>query len=713
MQECFNENRNRFEYTQNRELSWLNFNQRVLEEAQDQSNPDMERLKFISIFSSNLDEFFMVRVGSLFDLARTCPDETDIRSGMTPSEQLDKIYNVVPDLIQLKEKIYSSVMSSLKKKNVEDLTFDQLSKTEYIYVKEYFNTKILPILFPIIIGSHHPVPHLINKNLYVAALLQTKQKKHVIGLIPIPDALPSYLKFEKQNSFRYIRMETIILHWVQALFGTHTILESCVACFTRNSDINFENADYDSLELDFRNRVSTLLKEREDLSIVRFELSTQISDGFSRRLERIACVEKKQIFVDSCPLNMKYVFQLVDDMSAEFKRGLLYPAYVPRWPEDMDRNKSIISQIRKKDELLFYPFDSTEPFLKLLREASEHPDVVSIKITIYRLAASSQIAHILCRAAENGKHVIVMMELRARFDEANNVAWSKLLEYSGCQIIYGVEDFKCHSKICQITLNKHGKYSYITQIGTGNYNEKTNKMYTDLSYITTLEEIGEDANIFFQNLLINKLDGEYKHFLVSPNGIEQSVCQLIDEQIGFGKEGYICFKMNSLTDCEIIDKLIEASRAGVKVDLIVRGICCLLPGIPGLSENIQVTSIVGRFLEHARIYCFGKEDNNKMYISSADFMGRNLHHRVEIACPIYDSAIKKQLVWILKNQLMDTIKASRIDTLGKYSRKKATSDQIYDSQQIFMNQSLHTIEGFVPNKNNITGRMFGFIKEIF
>ena len=712
MQRNYRDTREKFKYTQNRELSWLNFNQRVLEEADDTSNPLMERLKFISIFSTNLDEFFMVRVGSLFDLAKSFPEEKDVRSGWTPSEQLEKIYDSVPSLISVKERIYNHLNLELHENQITDLKFDDLTKSEYLYVKEYFNTKVLPILSPIIIGTHHPVPHLVNKNLYIAALLKAQNDKKVLGLIPVPELLPEYLKLDHNNGIRFIRMDTIILHWAHALFGTHELLESCIASFTRNSDIDFENSEHDVVELDFRNQVSTMLKSREDLSIVRLEISTAISDDFSMRLERISNLERKQIFVDSCPLNMKYVFKLIDELSDENKSKFLYQPYLAKWPEDIDITKSIINQIKKKDKLLFYPFDSTEPFLNLLLEAAERPDVVSIKITIYRLASSSRISHILCKAAENGKKVIVMMELRARFDEANNVAWSKLLEFSGCQIIYGIEDFKCHSKICQITMYRHGKYSYITQVGTGNYNEKTNKMYTDLCYMTASKEIGEDATNFFQNLLINRIDGTYKHFLVSPEGIEESVLDLIDEQIVLGGDGYICIKINSLTDCEIIDKLVEASQAGVKVDLIIRGICCLLPGINGLTENIRVISIVGRYLEHARIYCFGKT-NSKLYISSADFMNRNLHNRIEIACPIYDESIKNQLKWILNTQLSDNQKSRLIDSSGKYVRNKESNGNIIDSQKCFIQNNIHQVEGYVPNKNNITGRMFGMIKDIF
>ena len=712
MQENIKRNQERYKYTQNRELSWLHFNQRVLEEADDIHNPPLERLKFVSIFTSNLDEFFMVRVGSLFDLSKVCPDKEDVRSGMTPSQQLNKIYSSVSSLIELKNQIYSRVIESLEENNICEVNFENLTQSEYKYVKKVFRNNMMPILSPIIIGSHHPVPHLNNKGLYVIALLQDKQKKNSIGLIPIPNVLPPYIKFSEKDSFRYILTENIILHWAHTLFGSYSILESCVICVTRNADISFDDDKFDDLAYDFRSRVTSILKSRDNLSVVRLEVSKQISESFCMRLAKFTNIGRNQIFIDTCPLKMKYVFQIESDLSYEMQSKLLYNPYKARWPEDIDRNYGIIEQVQKRDKLLFYPFDSTEPFLKLLSEAAERPDVISIKITIYRLASSSKIAQILCRAAENGKQIMVMMELRARFDEANNIEWSKMLENAGCQLIYGIEDFKCHSKICQITMYNHGKLNYITQIGTGNYNEKTNKMYTDLSYITASKEIGTDATLFFQNLLINKLDGEYQHLLVSPNGIERSVISLIDEQIKLREEGYICIKINSFTDCEVIDKLVEASQAGVEVQLIVRGICCILPGITGYTDNIHITSIVGRYLEHARIYCFGKDDDCKLYISSADFMERNLHHRVEVACPIYDKEIQNQLKWILKTQLADTEKASAVNFSGGYTRKSSSTSITENSQQEFMDNSIHKARSYAPPKPNAPTRFVNFLKRI-
>lgn len=697
----------RYAYTQNRELSWLRFNQRVLEEAGDEKNPPLERLRFVAIFSSNLDEFFMIRVGSLFDLSIISPLEIDNKSGMTSIEQLNKIYNVIYELIELKKQIYSYVISDLLKQGIVDLQFSMLKANEQKYINRYFRTSILPILSPTIIGSHHPAPHLVNKRLYAAALLKDKKGKSAVGLITIPDALPQYVKIP-ESDIRFIRVENIILQWIPTLFGAYQVKEACIISVTRNADISFDEEKFEDSEADFRSQVMKLLKKRDKSSVVRLEISRKISEEFITRLTNLVHVQEHQIYVDTCPLNMKYVYCLTDELSSEKYARLLYVPYKAKWPEDISHEHGIIEQIQRQDKLLFYPFDSVEPFLRLLSEAAERTDVISIKITIYRLASSSKIARILCRAAENGKEVIVLMELRARFDEANNVTWSKLLEDAGCQVIYGIEEFKCHSKICLITMRSKGKMNYITQIGTGNYNEKTNAMYTDLSLMTASDTIGEDGTMFFRNMLVNNLSSSYKQLLVAPNGIKSAICAHIDEQILKGEEGYICIKANAVTEREVIDKLREASLAGVEVQLIIRGICCILPGIPSHTENVHVTSIVGRFLEHARIYCFGKGPDAKLYISSADMMTRNLNRRVEIACPIHDPEIKEQIKWILSCQLQDNAKASFIMSDGLYSRKQNHMPVSYDSQQQFMEQLIHKTAQYTPAKKPLSDRVITF-----
>lgn len=702
----------KYMYSQNRELSWLRFNQRVLEEAADRTNPPLERLKFIAIFSSNLDEFFMVRVGSLFDISLISPSEIDNKSGMTPTEQLNKIYDAIPELIELKKQIYTSVLSDISEYGIVDLQYSELRKTELKFVQRYFQSSVLPILSPINIGSRNPVPHLVNKCLYAAVLLKDKKGKNSIGLVPVPASLPPYIKMPGSD-IRFIRTENIILQWVPSLFGAYQITESCIIKVTRNADISFDAEKFEDSEDDFRNRVMSLLKKRDNLSVVRIEISQKISDDFLSILTNLIQLEQYQAYFDVCPLNMEYVYRLAGELSPEKSGSLLYPSYQARWPEDISREYGIIKQIQKQDKLLFYPFDSVDPFLQLLKEAAERPDVISIKITIYRLASSSKIARILCRAAENGKEVIVLMELRARFDEANNVTWSKILEDAGCQVVYGIEDFKCHSKICLITMHTRGKINYITQIGTGNYNEKTNAMYTDLTIMTASDAIGKDGTAFFRNMLVNNLDGEYEQLLVAPNGIKTAVCTCIDEQIAKGEDGYICIKANSLTERRVIDKLREASQASVEIHLIIRGICCILPGVPDYTNNIYVTSIVGRYLEHARIYCFGKGTDAKLYISSADMMTRNLNRRVEIACPIHDPGIKEQLKQILSYQLQDNVKASFIMSDGLYCRKQSQIPSACDSQQQFMELSLHTSAQYKNVKLRLSKRIAAFFQKQF
>ena len=696
----------RYRYTQNRELSWLRFNQRVLEEAADESNPLLERLKFVAIFSSNLDEFFMVRVGSLFDLAAVSPEAVDNKTGMTPIQQLRRIYETVPGLIEQKKRIYAGVRAALAEAGVEDVTYPSLSAQEEKTVDRYFKADILPILSPIIIGSHHPVPHLVSKQLYVAARLQDKKGKSAVGILPVPQSLPAYVALP-DSDLRFIRTEEILLHWAPTLFGAYQVLETCLISVTRNADISFDEEKFEDTEEDFRKQVLKLLKKRGRLAVVRMELNHEISEQFFTRLTKLVQVDGEQCFVDPCPLQMGYVFTLAGALSRGKAKRLSYQPYTSRWPEDLERDKDILPQIQRQDRLLFYPFDSVEPFLRLLSEAAERPDVLSIKITIYRLASSSKIAHILCRAAENGKEVLVLMELRARFDEANNVAWSELLEEAGCQVVYGMEGFKCHSKICLITLRDKGKMGYITQIGTGNYNEKTNAMYTDLTLMTADEGIGQDAVRFFRNMLVNDLAGQYQELLVSPYGIKEQLCTLIDQEMEKGEDGYICIKANSVTERGIIDKLRAASQAGVQVELIIRGICCLLPGVEGETERIHVTSIVGRFLEHARIYCFGKGADAKMYLSSADLMTRNLKRRVEIACPVHDREMREQLQWVLDCQLRDNGKASFLCPDGTYHRKEHTLSAPCNSQEQFMAESFHRPAEAEPEPVGFWQRMLG------
>ena len=675
----------RYSYTQNRELSWLRFNRRVLEEAGDETVPLLERLKFIAIFTSNLDEFFMVRVGNLFDLSLVSPGEIDNKTGLTPSGQLEQIYSVIPGLIEIKNRLYDDAAALLRREGICDLTMDELTGEERKFVSTCYKAKILPVLSPQIVDAHHPFPHLVSKGLYVAALLRGKKGAASLGFLPVPDRLPAFLTMPGDPG-RSIRMETVLHHYAPTLFGEFKVESACVLCVTRSADLSL---DTELLEgEDIRSRMSKLLKKRASQSVVRLELSGKMSGEFMKLLKSRIRVESRQIYVDRSPLRMKYVFELIRTLPAERAAALSFPPYRPRWPADLDPKASIIDQVRRRDRLLFFPFDGVDPFLRMLDEAAERPDVLAIRITIYRLASSSRVAHILCKAAENGKEVTVLMELRARFDEANNISWSRLLEDSGCRVIYGVEAYKCHSKICLITLRRGDRLSYITQIGTGNYNEHTNEQYTDLSLMTADEGIGLDGTVFFQNMMVGNLEGVYRHLLVAPADIKPRLLELIDGEIAKGTEGCIRIKANSMTEREVMDKLAEASQAGVQVQLILRGICCLRPGIAARTENIHVTSIVGRYLEHGRIYCFGRGREARLWIASADLMTRNLNRRVEIACPVYDPEVRTQLLWILRTQLEDNVKASSLLPDGSYCRKVNSLDPC-DSQEVFMDKSIH------------------------
>ena len=687
---------NLYSYTQNREVSWLRFNRRVLEEAGDESVPLLERLKFIAIFTSNLDEFFMVRVGNLFDLSLVSPGETDNKTGLTPHGQLEEIYSVVPGLIEIKNRLYADVDALLRQKGVCGLTMEELTPEERKYVSTYYKAKVLPVLSPQIVDSRHPFPHLANKALYVAALVRSKKGSASLGFLPVPAGVPPFLTMPDAPG-RYIRMETVLTHYAPSLFGEYKMESACTLCVTRNADLNLDSELLEGSGEDIRSRMSKLLKKRAIQSVVRLELSRKMNGEFMRQIKSRVGVENHQIYIDQSPLAMGYAFDLIRGLPGELSAPLLFKPYQPRWPEDLDPSASIIDQVRRRDHLLFFPFDGVDPFLRMLREAAERPDVAAIRITIYRLATSSRVAHILCKAAENGKDVTVLMELRARFDEANNISWSRLLEESGCKVIYGVEEYKCHSKICLITLRQGDRLSYITQIGTGNYNEHTNEQYTDLSLMTANEAIGQDGTAFFQNMMVGSLEGEYRHLLVAPAGIKPRLLELIDGEIAKGPEGYICVKANSMTEREVMDKLAEASQAGVQIQLILRGICCLRPGIAAKTANIHVTSIVGRYLEHGRIYCFGRGRDAKVYIASADLMTRNLNHRVEIACPIYDPEIREMLLGILHAQLEDNVKASSLLPDGSYCRKVNTLAPC-NSQEVFMEKSIHKPFRPLPEK---------------
>ena len=670
-------------YTQNRELSWLKFNQRVLEEAKDSSVPLLERMKFVSIFTSNLDEFFMIRVGSLYDMSLTDNSTIDSRSGMNPKEQLDAIFAAVAPLYKERDKTYSEIKKLLNPYGVCGLSIKELEQQEKKYVKKYFKDQILPILSPQIVDANHPFPHLLNKELYVIASLK-QNGTSMIGIVPVPQFVSDIL-YLPGHDIRYIRMEKVIMEYLDVVFDKYEVSNKNYICVTRNADVS---PDDEALEIndDFRLLMQETLHKRRRMAVVRMETA----EPLDKELEKYFCDKFKitpaQIYRTKMPMKLDYIFSIMDKVPASLKRSLIDEPFTPQ-PSRYLMDGKVIPQVKKKDILLSYPYESMDPFLRMIKEAAYDPTVLTIRITIYRLAKKARLVEYLCAAAENGKEVTVLIELRARFDEQNNIDWSERLEEAGCRVIYGFEGYKVHSKICLITYRNRNNIEYITQVGTGNYNEKTATMYTDVSLITADKGIGEDAAVFFKNMSIGNLNGSYQHIIVSPTSLKPKVLSLMDEEIKKGTNGRIIMKMNSVTDVDFIQKVSEASNAGVKVDLIVRGICCILPGVKGYTENLRVTSIVGRYLEHPRIFLFGTGADQKIYIGSADMMTRNTEKRVEVACPVYDETIRKQLTHMLKIMLADNVKARELKSDGKYYMKEKGTSKV-NSQEYFMREAI-------------------------
>ena len=670
-------------YTQNRELSWLKFNQRVLEEAKDSSVPLLERMKFVSIFTSNLDEFFMIRVGSLYDMSLTDNSTIDSRSGMNPKEQLDAIFAAVAPLYKERDKTYSEIKKLLNPYGVCGLSIKELEQQEKKYVKKYFKDQILPILSPQIVDANHPFPHLLNKELYVIASLK-QNGTSMIGIVPVPQFVSDIL-YLPGHDIRYIRMEKVIMEYLDVVFDKYEVSSKNYICVTRNADVS---PDDEALEIndDFRLLMQETLHKRRRMAVVRMETA----EPLDKELEKYFCDKFKitpaQIYRTKMPMKLDYIFSIMDKVPASLKRSLIDEPFTPQ-PSRYLTDGKVIPQVKKKDILLSYPYESMDPFLRMIKEAAYDPTVLTIRITIYRLAKKARLVEYLCAAAENGKEVTVLIELRARFDEQNNIDWSERLEEAGCRVIYGFEGYKVHSKICLITYRNRNNIEYITQVGTGNYNEKTATMYTDVSLITADKGIGEDAAVFFKNMSIGNLNGSYQHIIVSPTSLKPKVLSLMDEEIKKGTNGRIIMKMNSVTDVDFIQKVSEASNAGVRVDLIVRGICCILPGVKGYTENLRVTSIVGRYLEHPRIFLFGTGADQKIYIGSADMMTRNTEKRVEVACPVYDETIRKQLTHMLKIMLADNVKARELKSDGNYYMKEKGTSKV-NSQEYFMREAI-------------------------
>lgn len=693
-------------YTQNRELSWLKFNQRVLEEAQDPDVPLLERMKFVAIFTSNLDEFFMIRVGSLYDMASLKEMELDRRSKMTPKEQLERIYEAVEPLYKERDKTYSEIKKRLSPYGICGLSFKELQDPEKKYVKKYFKEQILPVLSPQIVDRNHPFPHLLNKEIYVIASLKRGNQK-LFGLVPVPTYLSEILLLPGHD-IRYIRMEKILMEYLEIIFDKYEVSDKNYICVTRNGDVSPDDEALDINE-DFRNLMKKTLSKRRKMAVVRLETANPLTENMERYFCDRFCITPKQIFRTKMPMKLSYIFSVAEKVPEHMRRTLVYEPFVPQKSAMVDEETSMIRQIRKKDILLSYPYESMEPFLKLLKEASTDPSVVTIKITIYCLSKKARLVEYLCAAAENGKEVTVLIELRARFDEQNNIDWSERLEDAGCRVIYGFENYKVHSKICLITCKTRNGYQYITQIGTGNYNEKTAAMYTDVCLMTADREIGQDGATFFQNMCMGNLGGSYRHLLVSPYSLKKKVLELIEEETRKGENGRIIMKMNSVTDVDFIEQISRASRAGVEVDLLVRGICCIRPGVEGYTDHVRVTSIVGRFLEHPRIFSFGRGSAQKLYIGSADMMTRNTEKRVEVACPVYDEDLRARLNHMLQVMLEDNVKARVLDAAGTYL-KKGQGEPFVDAQEVFMQEAVQAAAVKKPAKRSIREVLFGIFR---
>ena len=674
-------------YMQNRELSWLTFNERVLEEARDPSNPLAERLKFVSIFTSNLDEFFMIRVGSLYDMAVMGDDQVDSRTGLLPSQQLEAIYRRAVLLMEQRDQVYAQLQTQLQAYGVCEVSPGQLAGKDKDFLKTYFKTQLLPILSPQIVDINHPFPHLQNKSVYVVARLHGKDRS-LFGIVPVPPSAPDVVYLPGEG-LRYVRTEQLLLDNLKRVFDPYGVAEKNCVCVTRNADIAPQDEGFD-VDDDFRCQMQKLLHKRKRMAVVRLECAAPLSEALSAFLCKRCHVAPAQIFLSRAPMRMGFVHPMLKKLPEPLHSALLYPPFSPQTPPKPKR-ETYLHLVQRRDLLLSYPFESMEPFLRLIREAASDPSVLSIQITIYRLAQKARLVEYLCAAAENGKEVTAVIELRARFDEQNNIDWSERLEDAGCRVIYGFSDYKIHSKVCLITLKGKSGIQYVTQIGTGNYNEKTSEQYTDLSLITADQGIGRDAAEFFKNMAVGNLEGSYHNLLVSPSNLKQIILLLIGEETARGSHGRIIMKMNSLTDYGVMEKLAEASRAGVRVDLIIRGICCLRPGVPGHTEHISVTSVVGRFLEHSRIYSFGSGENQRLFLGSADMMTRNTQRRVEVICPVYATHTKARLNHILDILLRDTVKARALDSEGSYQKKvPAPGAPGLSSQDFFMDEAVRS-----------------------
>ena len=673
----------------NRELSWLKFNERVLEEAENPKVPLCERLTFASIYQSNLDEFFMVRVGSLIDQMLVAKDSRDNKTHMTPKEQIQAILPQVEILNRRKDEVYGKLMEKIEEYGVRLVDFSKITEEENKFLEAYFDMEISGLISPTIVGKRQPFPFLKNKEIYAVVVLTTKSGKERLGIIPCGSGVFERL-IHLPGGNTYMLSEELILHYIPKVFKGYQVKEKSLLRVTRNADIDAD-ALYDE-DLDYREIRADLIKKRQKLAPVRIELSRKLSEGSVKLICEHLAIKSQYVFRSQAPLDLSFVFQIEDALRKIPE--LFYERRTPRKSPAFTGDRPILDQIKEKDKLLSYPYESINPFLNMLHEAANDKDVVSIKMTLYRVAKQSKVVEALIEAAENGKEVLVLVELKARFDEENNIGWSRLLEDAGCRVIYGLDGYKVHSKLCLITKKTDEQIEYYTQIGTGNYNEKTSRLYTDLSLMTYNVDIGLEAANVFQALAMGETIKHVDHLLVAPKCLQNKILDMIDEEIAHARAGepaYIGLKMNSLTDKKIMEKLVEASCAGVRIDMVIRGICCLIPQVPGKTENIHVRSIVGRFLEHSRIYIFGSEGREKIYIASADFMTRNTLRRVEVAAPVYDEEIKARLLEMFRIMLKDNQQARQENGEGIY-RILPTDEEPLNAQEYFYEQAYEIAE---------------------
>lgn len=684
-------NKNTKECYENRELSWLKFNERVLEEAADKNNPLCERLTFLSIYQSNLDEFFMVRVGSLIDQKLLDEDVRENKTYMTAEEQIDAVFRQVTRMMRSTNHIYDDLMDELERQQIRLINFQMTTEAEEKDLQLYFEHEMLPLLSAFVVGKKQSFPFLNNKSIYALAVLETKNDKNKIGIVPCNTGVFNRLISIPGRKGTYILAEELILHYLPKVFPNYRIGEKSLIRITRNADIDADSI-YDE-DLDYREHMVDIIKRRKKLTPVRLEYTRKIDGPILDRLCTQLGIERKQTFYCQIPMDMSF-FSVIQD-TLRHKPDLFYPKRVSQKSPMLDESQPLIPQIIKHDVLLSFPYEQIRPFLNMLHEAASDPDVVSIKMTLYRLARHSKVVEALIEAAENGKQVDVLVELKARFDEENNIEWSRQLEDAGCHVIYGLDGLKVHSKLCLITRKTEKGIDYITQIGTGNYNEKTARLYTDLSLITARPEIGMEASRIFQALSLGTVVDKTKHLLVAPKCLQKPVLEMIDNEIAMvksGQEGYIGIKINSLTDKKIIAKLIEASEAGVKIDMVIRGICCLRSGIEDLTDNIRIISIVGRFLEHSRIYIFGTETRARIYIASADFMTRNTTRRVEVAVPIEDVDLRARIQEMFITMLSDNVKAREQQPDGTYVCLTPEENAPLNSQEYFFDAAYAAAE---------------------